>query len=73
MAVDAILRETAESQADLLVVGSHGKGWAQRWLVGSVTEQLLNHRPTALLVVPPRVPQAVDARLAQVSPAIAIA
>ncbi len=51
-AVDAILRETAAWQTDLLVVGSHGKGWATRVLVGSVTERLLNHLPTSLIVVP---------------------
>jgi nucleotide-binding universal stress UspA family protein len=52
MAVETILREAAEWQADLLVVGSHGKGWAERVLVGSVTERLLNQLPTSLLVVP---------------------
>ncbi len=51
-AVDTILRETAAWQTDLLVVGSHGKGWATRVLVGSVTERLLNHLPTSLIVVP---------------------
>jgi len=35
-----------------LVVGSHGKGWAQRVLLGSVTERLINHLPTSLLVAP---------------------
>jgi nucleotide-binding universal stress UspA family protein len=55
MAVETILREAAEWHADLLVVGSHGKGWAERLLVGSVTERLLNHLPTSLLVVPTRV------------------
>ncbi len=52
MAVETILREATEWRADLLVVGSHGKGWAERVLVGSVTERLLSHLPTSLLVVP---------------------
>lgn len=52
MAVETILREAAEWPADLLVVGSHGKGWVDRLLLGSVTERLLNHLPTSLLVVP---------------------
>lgn len=51
-AVETILREALAWQADLLVVGSHGKGWAERLLVGSVTERLLNHLPMSLLVVP---------------------
>lgn len=54
MAVETILREATEWKAELLVVGSHGKGWAERMLVGSVTERLLNHLPTSLLVVPTR-------------------
>jgi nucleotide-binding universal stress UspA family protein len=51
-ALDAILREAAEWRSDLLVVGSHGKGSVTRMLVGSVTEGLINHLPTSLLVVP---------------------
>ena len=52
MAVETIVREASEWGADLLIVGSHGKGWAERVLVGSVTERLLNHLPTSLVVVP---------------------
>jgi universal stress protein family protein len=35
-----------------VVVGSHGKGWVERLLIGSVTERLLNQLPSSLLVVP---------------------
>ena len=49
---DTLLREVTDWDADVLVVGSHGKGWAQRVLLGSVTEGLLNHMPTSLLVAP---------------------
>ena len=56
-AVETIVGETAEWNADLLVVGSHGKGWAERMLVGSVTERLLNQLPTSVLVVPTRAAQ----------------
>jgi len=52
MVVDTLLREASDWQADILVVGSHGKGWAQRVLLGSVTERLINHLPTSLLVAP---------------------
>jgi len=57
--VDTLLREAADWRADVLVVGSHGKGWAQRVLLGSVTEQLINQLPTSLLVAPVGVAAAV--------------
>jgi nucleotide-binding universal stress UspA family protein len=50
--VDTLIREATEWKADVLVVGSHGKRWAQRVLLGSVTERLLNQLPTSLLVAP---------------------
>ena len=43
-----------------VVVGSHGRGWMERLLIGSTTEQLLNQLPTSLLVVP--VPRPVKTR-----------
>jgi len=52
MVVETLLREATDWSADVLVVGSHGKGWAQRVLLGSVTERLLNALPTSLLVAP---------------------
>jgi len=76
-AVETILREVADWGADLLVVGSHGKGWAERLLLGSVTERLLNHAPTSLLVVPApaAVVAGVDAprETGEVQPTLAIA
>lgn len=59
MAVETILHEATDWHADLLVVGSHGKGWAERMLVGSVTERLVNQLPTSVLVVPTRIAAAV--------------
>jgi nucleotide-binding universal stress UspA family protein len=50
--VETLLREAADWKADVLVVGSHGKGWAQRVLLGSVTERLINQLPASLLVAP---------------------
>ena len=55
--MEAIQLETAHWGADLLVVGSHGKGWGERLILGSVTEQLLHDLPTSLLVVPVYAPQ----------------
>jgi len=51
-AVDTILREATLWPADVLVVGSHGKNWAQRLMLGSVTEKVLNYLPTSVLVAP---------------------
>ncbi|HEY6223556.1 MAG TPA: universal stress protein [Gemmatimonadales bacterium] len=49
---ETIEREVREWGADLIVVGSHGKGWAERLILGSVTERLLRNLPCSLLVVP---------------------
>jgi nucleotide-binding universal stress UspA family protein len=51
-AAQAIADEAAGWSADLVVLGSHGKGWVDRVLIGSVTERLLNHLPASLLIVP---------------------
>jgi nucleotide-binding universal stress UspA family protein len=52
MVVETLPREAADWGADLLVLGSHGKGWAQRILLGSVTERLINQLPLSLLIAP---------------------
>lgn len=41
---------TAE-HVDVIVVGSHGKGWARRALLGSVSQHVLTHAPCPVLVV----------------------
>jgi nucleotide-binding universal stress UspA family protein len=48
-----IAAEAQNWEADVVVVGSHGKGFVERMLVGSVTERLLNHLPSPLLLVVP--------------------
>ncbi|HEV2670520.1 MAG TPA: universal stress protein [Gemmatimonadales bacterium] len=69
--IDTLLREATEWAADVLVVGSHGKGWAQRVLLGSVTERLVNHLPTSLLVAPVGVAAAALKRRERRQPALA--
>jgi nucleotide-binding universal stress UspA family protein len=54
--VETIATEAAAWGADVLVVGSHGKNWVDRLLIGSVTEALLNDQPAALLVIPVAAP-----------------
>jgi len=48
--VDAIL-ETARQQTDLIVLGTHGRGGAQRLLLGSVAENVIRHAPVPVLAV----------------------
>jgi hypothetical protein len=49
---ETILAEAAAWHGGLLVVGSHGKGWADRLLVGSTTERLLSALRVSVLVIP---------------------
>jgi nucleotide-binding universal stress UspA family protein len=53
---ETIAQAAAEWATDLIVVGTHGKGWVDRVLIGSVTERLLNRLPAAMLVVPVSAP-----------------
>ena len=71
MVVDTLLREATDWKADVLVVGSHGKGWAQRVLLGSVTERLINQLPASLLVAPVDVTAAVLEQRESRQPAVA--
>jgi universal stress protein A len=46
-----ILEETAESQADLIVLFSHGRSGLSRFLMGSVAERLTRNAPCPVLIV----------------------
>jgi nucleotide-binding universal stress UspA family protein len=51
-APDEILIKTAkEWEADLIVIGSHGRGFWGRMLLGSITDSLVHHAPCSVLVV----------------------
>lgn len=51
-AIDQVLIETAkEWDADLVVVGSHGRGFWGRLMIGSVSDSLVHHAPCSVLVV----------------------
>ena len=47
----AVLLDQA-AEAELLVVGSHGRGTAKRILLGSVSHDLAHHTPCPLVIVP---------------------
>ncbi len=51
-----ILDQAARRQVDLLVVGSHGRSGYQRFLLGSVSEEVLRRAECSVLVMPARGP-----------------
>ncbi|MET0165486.1 MAG: universal stress protein [Vicinamibacterales bacterium] len=53
---DAILAQVADTQADLLVLGTHGRSGFQRLFLGSVTEKVIRKVKCPTLIVPPRAP-----------------
>ena len=48
-----ILAQAAESNADVIVMGMRGLGGAQRLLLGSTSEHVLQHATVPVVVVPP--------------------
>ena len=69
VAIDAVVREgnTTEEildqagsmNADVIVMGTHGRAGFERLLLGSVTEKVLRKAPCPVLTVPRRLPDAV--------------
>jgi hypothetical protein len=48
---EAIVDTAKQSHTDLIIVGSHGRTGLKRLLMGSVTERVIGHTETAVLVV----------------------
>lgn len=51
--VETLLKQAADVEADLLVVGSHGRGALGRTLIGSVSERVTRRAHRPVLIVPP--------------------
>jgi len=49
-----IVRHAGERGADLIVVGSHGRGALRRFLLGSVAERVLREAGCPVMIVPDR-------------------
>jgi nucleotide-binding universal stress UspA family protein len=47
----AICDYASERGVDLIVVGSHGRGGMERWLIGSVAERVVRHANSNVYVV----------------------
>lgn len=60
-AAGEILNQAAAMNADLLVMGTHGRSGFDRLVLGSVTEKVLRKASCPVLTVPRRLPDAVPA------------
>ena len=56
-----ILHAARDIPADLIVMGTHGTRRLERWLLGSVAENVLRHAACPALTVPPHVPEPPEA------------
>ncbi len=48
---DAIVRYAEDNGVDLIVIGNKGSGAIERFLIGSVSSQVVAHAPCSVLVV----------------------
>jgi nucleotide-binding universal stress UspA family protein len=48
-----IVREAKKRDADLIVMGTHGRTGLKKLIIGSVAERVIAHAPCAVLVTPP--------------------
>jgi len=67
-----VIRDQARAwQADLVVLGSHGRGVFDRLLLGSTTHRMVDDLPASVIVVPALVPAAATERAVLSVPALA--
>lgn len=67
LVADEIVGEARDWEADLLVVGTHARGWGARMMLGSVAEAALRDAPCNVLAVPP-IPSPAEAAPAVAAP-----
>jgi nucleotide-binding universal stress UspA family protein len=60
---DVIVGRSRALPADMLVMGTHGRGGFSRLLLGSVTEKVLRHVRCPVLTVPPAAPSGPEERV----------
>jgi nucleotide-binding universal stress UspA family protein len=52
-AAESILSVAEETQAEMIVMSTHGRSGVGRWMFGSVTQKVLHSATCPVLVVPP--------------------
>ncbi len=50
---EEILNFAQRNEADLIIMSTHGRSGATRWLLGGVTDRVVRHSPVAVLTVAP--------------------
>lgn len=48
---EEILRHVKETEADLIVMSTHGRSGRGRWVYGSIADRVLRHAPVPVLLV----------------------
>jgi nucleotide-binding universal stress UspA family protein len=49
---ELILKSAKEMHADAIVLGSHSRKWLENIIMGSITEDVLNHSQIPLFIIP---------------------
>ena len=49
---DTIIRTAKDLDADIIVIGSHSRKWLENIVMGSVTQEVLNHTTIPLYIIP---------------------
>ena len=50
---ETILKVASQSQADVIVLSTHGRSGVKRWLLGSVADRVVTHSEVPVMVVRP--------------------
>ncbi len=53
MPADAIIDFAGKSQSDLIIMSTHGRSGASRWVFGSVADKVVRSSPVPVLAAPP--------------------
>lgn len=49
---ETILKTANELKVDIIALGTHGRKWLEKIVIGSVTEEVLNHSSIPLFIIP---------------------